>query len=75
MKAKEYYVSVEFENKLTGSGFIQFSYPDNVVLPKIGETVIYETEASRVCYSGKVFDIRHNVSGSTTMVTIRVKND
>lgn len=71
-KKVEMIVSVEFPNP--PHGFIQFSYPRLAPMPKVGETVIYETETSRRCYSGKVVGIRHNVSHDLVMITIQVRD-
>ncbi len=64
MKAKTVFVTV---SNLHGI----IDYPQNVPIPRIGETVI--TERSKL--SGKVYDIRHILSGNLLEIKILVLPD
>lgn len=61
-KAKKVFITIDFD---WVSGIID--YPQNIPLPRIGETVTLEHA------HGKVYDIRHNISGSVASITIKVK--
>jgi hypothetical protein len=64
MKSKLSFRTIAFEesDKL-------LDYPQNIPLPRKGETIIYES------YAGIVSDIRHNISGTMSEIKIIVQKN
>lgn len=67
MRSKQIFVTIEFDY-VPGI----FDYPQNVPMPQIGEHVIFETKDTKQCYSGRVYDLRHNVSDTVFTAHIKV---
>jgi len=62
MKTNKVFVTIDFDN-VPG----KMDYPQNIPLPRIGETIIFEHAA------GTVYDVRHIITGKTADITIKVK--
>lgn len=68
MKADKIYITIEFDN-VPGA----YDYPQNVPLPKIGETVLFDSIDLHRSMSGTVYDVRHNFCRGLHMITIKSK--
>lgn len=66
MKAKKIFVTIDFDN-IPGKK----DYPQNIPVPRIGETVIVDTKHG--CKHGLVYDIRHVITGNLADITIKCK--
>lgn len=69
MKAKKIFITIDFD-WVPG----KFDYPQNIPIPRIGETVIF-SDTSQGCKAGKVYDVRHVITDNVADITIKVKRD
>jgi hypothetical protein len=67
MKASKVFITIEQDNVAK-----KLDYPKNMPLPRVGETVFYETSRGKVV--GTVYDVRHTVTGSIADINIKVKD-
>lgn len=65
MKAKKIFVTVDF-NWIPGT----IDYPQNIPLPRIGETIIMSGT-----HKGVVYDVRHVITGNVADIKICVKRN
>lgn len=66
MKAKKIFITIDQDN-IPG----KVDYPQNLPLPRIGETIIFESNYVRKM--GKVYDVRHVITNNVADITIKVK--
>lgn len=68
MKARKVFVTIDIDN-VPG----KFDYPQNVPMPRIGETIIFDANRGRG--HGKVYDIRHVITGNVADITIKIREE
>lgn len=66
MKAKLKFITIEFDN-VPGI----YDYPMNIPLPRVGDTVVFEVP-HHGGKSGKVYDVRHIVTGNVADIKLKV---
>jgi hypothetical protein len=68
MKASKVFITIDFDN-VPG----KYDYPQNIPLPRIGETVMFDWGKGRG--HGKVYDIRHAITEGLADITIKVREE